>query len=69
MVCNGGLPVSKKNESGLKRKDYERRLQELHVMLVGLQEWVRQEGKKICIVFEVEMARAKAAPSRPSPRA
>ena len=35
MVCNGGLPVSKKNESGLKRKDYERRLQELHVMLVG----------------------------------
>ena len=41
-----------KDEHRLKRKDYERRLQELHVKLVELQEWVRQEGKKICIVFE-----------------
>ena len=24
----------------------------LHVKLVELQEWVRHEGKKICIVFE-----------------
>jgi polyphosphate kinase 2 len=36
----------------LKRADYEERLRELHVKLVELQEWVRHEGKKICILFE-----------------
>ena len=36
----------------LKRKEYENRLRKLHEKLVALQEWVRQEGKKICIVFE-----------------
>lgn len=37
---------------GLKRKDYEHRLRELHVKLVELQEWVRHNARKICIVFE-----------------
>ena len=36
----------------LKRKDYEAELSKLHVELVKLQEWVRHEGQKICIVFE-----------------
>src|SRR5687767_12622512 len=36
----------------LKRKDYEDKLRELHVKLVELQEWVRHEGRKVCIVFE-----------------
>jgi polyphosphate kinase len=36
----------------LKRKDYESELKKLHVELVKLQEWVRHEGKKICILFE-----------------
>src|SRR5258705_4668998 len=36
----------------LKRKDYEGKLRELHVKLVELQDWVRHEGKKVCIVFE-----------------
>jgi polyphosphate kinase 2 len=36
----------------LKRKAYEKELKKLHVELVKLQEWVRQEGKKVCIVFE-----------------
>ncbi len=36
----------------LKRKDYERELERLHVELVKLQEWVRHEGQKICIIFE-----------------
>jgi polyphosphate kinase 2 len=46
---------SNKDDNGalrLKRKDYETELKKLHVELVKLQEWVRQEGKKICIVFE-----------------
>jgi polyphosphate kinase 2 len=38
--------------SDLKRKEYESRLRDLHVKLVELQEWVRREGKKICIIFE-----------------
>jgi polyphosphate kinase 2 len=37
---------------GLKRKEYEQKLRELHVELVKLQEWVKREGKKVCVVFE-----------------
>ena len=36
----------------LRAKAYERQLRELHVELVLLQEWVKREGQKICIVFE-----------------
>src|SRR5262245_34544717 len=40
------------NEHRLKRKDYEHSLRKLHAKLVELQEWVRHEGAKVCIVFE-----------------
>ncbi|MBB5189985.1 polyphosphate kinase 2 [Silvimonas terrae] len=33
-------------------KDYERALRDLHVELVHLQEWVKQKGLKVCILFE-----------------
>ena len=36
----------------LKRKDYEKRLTKLHAELVKLQEWVRHEQRKVCIIFE-----------------
>jgi polyphosphate kinase 2 len=36
----------------LKRKAYEKELAKLHVELVKLQEWVKQEKLKICVVFE-----------------
>ncbi|MCP1478830.1 polyphosphate kinase 2 [Pseudomonas chlororaphis] len=36
----------------LSKKDYEEQLRRLHVELVKLQEWVREKGIKICIVFE-----------------
>jgi polyphosphate kinase 2 len=36
----------------LKRKEYEEKLRKLHVELVKLQEWVKHEGKKVCVVFE-----------------
>jgi polyphosphate kinase len=36
----------------MKGKEYEEELAKLHVELVQLQEWVRHENKKICIVFE-----------------
>src|SRR3954453_5403722 len=40
------------NAPALKRKEYEQKLRELHVELVKLQEWVKREGKKVCVVFE-----------------
>jgi polyphosphate kinase 2 len=36
----------------LNRKAFDKELRKLHVELVKLQEWVRHEGKKVCIVFE-----------------
>ena len=36
----------------LKRKTYEEELKRLHVELVKLQEWVKDTGAKVCIVFE-----------------
>jgi polyphosphate kinase 2 len=35
-----------------KRKDYDKKLAKLHAELVKLQEWVRHEGRKVCIIFE-----------------
>ena len=36
----------------MKNKDYEKDLRKLHVELVRLQEWVKHEGLKVCVVFE-----------------
>ncbi|WID94878.1 polyphosphate kinase 2 [Bosea vestrisii] len=36
----------------LKKKVYERKLKKLHIELVKLQEWTKETGAKICIVFE-----------------
>jgi polyphosphate kinase 2 len=41
-----------REEGPLGRKEFERELRKLHVELVKLQEWVKQKGLKICIVFE-----------------
>ena len=35
-----------------KRKDYEKNLEKLQAELVKLQEWVKHEGRKVCLVFE-----------------
>ena len=36
----------------MKRKEYEQHMKVLHGELVAVQEWVKQTGAKICIVFE-----------------
>jgi polyphosphate kinase len=36
----------------LKTKEYEAELERLHGELVAMQEWVKESGAKICIVFE-----------------
>src|SRR6201988_734213 len=47
-----GDEADEKGARNLKRKDYESSLRKLHVRLVELQDWVRHESKKVCIVFE-----------------
>jgi len=47
-----GVGKQQSENPSLKRKDYESELRKLHVKLVELQEWVRHEGKKICVIFE-----------------
>jgi len=36
----------------LKRKEYEKELEKLHIELVKLQEWVKHKGLKASVVFE-----------------
>jgi polyphosphate kinase len=47
---------NKRDESApsgkLSRKDYEREMRVLHGELVAMQEWVKESGAKICVVFE-----------------
>src|SRR5512143_3224488 len=38
--------------AALGRKEYDKLLRGLHVELVQLQEWVKAEGIKVCVVFE-----------------
>src|SRR5215475_8926442 len=40
------------NDGKLKRKDYERELERLHVEFVKLQQWVVHKGLRVCILFE-----------------
>src|SRR5258705_10547671 len=51
-VANKRRKSKETSIAGLKRKEYEQKLRELHVELVKLQEWVKREGKKVCILFE-----------------
>jgi polyphosphate kinase 2 len=39
-------------KNGLSGKEYEKELRKLHVELVKLQEWVKEKGLKVCVVFE-----------------
>ena len=36
----------------MKRKEYEKQMRLLHGELVAMQEWVKESGAKICVVFE-----------------
>jgi polyphosphate kinase 2 len=49
---SAGEASAEGNSGKLKRKLYEAELKRLHVELVKLQEWVRDTGEKVCIVFE-----------------
>ncbi len=36
----------------MKRKEYERQMRILHGEMVAMQEWVKEAGAKVCVVFE-----------------
>src|ERR1044072_3130795 len=70
---DGGEEPDGSGTARFKRKDYEKKLAKLHAELVKLQEWVRHEGRKICIVFEGRdgarnAGTIKAITARVSPR-
>src|SRR5215469_12388663 len=48
--------VTQEAETGpsprMKRKEYERQMRILHGELVAMQEWVKESGGKVCVVFE-----------------
>jgi polyphosphate kinase len=65
--------VDEGGEPKLKRKEYEMRLRELQTELCSLQDWVRQTGQRIIVVFEGRDAAGKggtirAMTERVSPR-
>jgi polyphosphate kinase len=47
------------NNGRLKRKEYEKGLRELQVELCALQDWVKEEGARIIVVFEGRDAAGK----------
>jgi polyphosphate kinase 2 len=49
-ALDGGAGKAKREK--LTRKEYEKRLAKLHVELVKAQEWIKEKGLKVCIVFE-----------------
>ena len=38
--------------SKMKRREYEQEMKILHGQLVAMQDWVKESGAKICVVFE-----------------
>ena len=49
----------------LDKKAYEKELHDLQVELCRLQDWVKETGERIIILFEGAMPRARAGRSRP----
>ena len=47
------------NNGRLKRKEYEKALRELQVELCALQDWVKEEGARVIVVFEGRDAAGK----------
>jgi len=47
-----GAEAEAKPAPKMKRKQYERQMRILHGELVAMQEWVKDSGAKVCVVFE-----------------
>jgi polyphosphate kinase len=51
--------AKKKKLQKLKRKDYEKKLAELHFELVKMQYWIKETGRKLVLIFEGRDAAGK----------
>ena len=58
-AANGHSGVAGPKSGGLGRKEFEKQLEHLQIELVKLQEWVRMQGAKICVLFEGRDAAGK----------
>ena len=72
-VHDGGKTQHESLEPKLKRKDYEQKLRELQAELCAVQDWVKETGQRIIVVFEGRDAAGKggtirAMTERVSPR-
>src|SRR5476649_1544983 len=52
-------PSNKPHDDKLKRREYETKLDELHMELVKMQYWIRATGKKLVVLFEGRDAAGK----------
>lgn len=50
--AHSGNKAASRDGERMKSKAYEKALYDLHIELVKLQEWTKQSGAKICILFE-----------------
>jgi len=48
----GKAAAGETEDRKLKRGDYDKQLEKLHVELVKLQQWVVHKGLKVCVIFE-----------------
>jgi polyphosphate kinase 2 len=49
---DAGAKRAKAAAAKVSRKDYDEKLERLHVELVHLQQWVQKKGLKVCVIFE-----------------
>lgn len=56
---NDNKVIEQRNEKKLEKKVYERELEKLQVELVKLQEWIKDEGLKVVVIFEGRDAAGK----------
>ncbi|MFS8035984.1 polyphosphate kinase 2 [Xanthobacter sp. AM11] len=52
MADKDGTDGGTSDKEPMKRKEYERKLKDLHAELVKLQLWTKHTGAKVCVVFE-----------------
>lgn len=55
----GGFLMSKENQEKLSKKQYEKLIEKYNIELVKLQEWVKQQGLRVVVVFEGRDAAGK----------
>ncbi len=53
------IESEKKNHKSIKAKRYKKELRKLHVELIKLQEWVKNKGLKVIVIFEGRDAAGK----------